>query len=212
MHYQKIYNDLITRAQNRILSEDVYSEVHHIIPKCMNGSNDKENLVRLLPEEHFIAHQLLVKIYPDVTNLILAFGYMSSKTYGKKNKIYGWLRRKLGKKMSEINKGKKRIFTPEHKAKLAESNRRRKGKYSEEHKRKISKSLKGRPGRIPSLETRIKLSNSLKGKSTGPNPKLLEFNKSRRGIKLSKEHKEKLSISKRKRDLEKKLMSDAIGS
>lgn len=210
MHYQKIYNNLIERAKNRTLSKDVYSEVHHIIPRCMNGLDNKENLVRLLPEEHFVAHQLLIKIYPNVTNLILAFGYMSSKTYGKKNKIYGWLRRKLGKKMSEINKGKKRIFTPEHRAKLAESNRRRKGKYSEEHKRKISESLKGKPGRIPSFETRIKLSNSLKGKSTGPNPKLAEFNRSRRGIKFSEEHKEKLRISKRKRDLEKNLMSVEI--
>lgn len=62
MNYQKIYNDLISRAQAREpLSE--YKETHHIIPRCMGGSDDKENLVELTGREHFIAHWLLCKIY-----------------------------------------------------------------------------------------------------------------------------------------------------
>ena len=62
MNYKKIYNALIERAQNRII--DGYAEKHHIIPRCMNGTDDKENIVELTPEEHFVAHQLLVKILP----------------------------------------------------------------------------------------------------------------------------------------------------
>lgn len=41
--------------------EDCYCESHHILPKSMGGTNDKENLVNLNPREHYIAHRLLTK-------------------------------------------------------------------------------------------------------------------------------------------------------
>ena len=63
MNYKKIYDSLIERGKNRNLNE--YGEKHHIVPKCLGGSNKKENLVKLTPEEHYVAHQLLVKIYPN---------------------------------------------------------------------------------------------------------------------------------------------------
>jgi len=39
MNYQRIYNQLIERAQseNRVKSREFYFEAHHIIPKCMGG-------------------------------------------------------------------------------------------------------------------------------------------------------------------------------
>jgi len=49
MDYLKIHNSLIERGRYRILKG--YSENHHIIPKCLGGSNDQENLVRLTPKE-----------------------------------------------------------------------------------------------------------------------------------------------------------------
>jgi hypothetical protein len=39
-----------------------YTELHHIIPAGMGGSDDKENLVRLSARQHFIAHLLLIKM------------------------------------------------------------------------------------------------------------------------------------------------------
>jgi hypothetical protein len=62
MNYKKIYDNLISKGRNRVLN--CYVERHHIIPKCMGGTDDEENLVELTPEEHYVAHQLLVKIYP----------------------------------------------------------------------------------------------------------------------------------------------------
>ena len=62
MNYLKIYNELITKAKIRHLPLD-YSEVHHIIPRCMGGNNSKDNLVRLSAREHYIAHALLYKQY-----------------------------------------------------------------------------------------------------------------------------------------------------
>lgn len=61
MDYLKIYNQLIKRAKKR--KEINIYEIHHIIPKCIGGNDDKENLVKLSPREHFIAHKLLCKIY-----------------------------------------------------------------------------------------------------------------------------------------------------
>ena len=37
MNYEKHYQLLIERAKNRIL--DLYFEKHHIIPKCIGGTN-----------------------------------------------------------------------------------------------------------------------------------------------------------------------------
>ena len=96
MDYVKIYNALIERGKNRKI--DSYVENHHIIPRCMGGSDDCENLVRLTPEEHYLAHQLLVKIYPKNPKLIRAAVMM---VVGRKsNKMYGWLRRKFSQVVS----------------------------------------------------------------------------------------------------------------
>jgi hypothetical protein len=120
MDYQAHYNRLVERAKNRTV--EGYVERHHILPRCMGGTNDKANIVPLTPEEHYVAHQLLVKIYPCVGGLVAAIKYMSDNTYagntGKKvrnNKMYGWLRKKVSKYLSELTRGKKQ--SPEHVAK-----------------------------------------------------------------------------------------------
>lgn len=75
MEYTKIYNQLIERAKTRQL--EGYIEKHHIIPKCLGGSNDKENLVKLTAREHFLCHKLLTKIYPKNEKLWYALFLMS---------------------------------------------------------------------------------------------------------------------------------------
>jgi len=71
----------------------------------MGGTDDPENLVDLTPEEHFIAHQLLVKMYPNETNLIFACHRM---TYSENttNKMFGWLRRKHSQSMRKLAKSR----------------------------------------------------------------------------------------------------------
>ena len=51
MDYKKIHDKIIERAKNRKL--EGYVEKHHIIPKCMNGTNEPNNLVDLTAREHF---------------------------------------------------------------------------------------------------------------------------------------------------------------
>lgn len=95
MDYLKHYNLLINRAKSRILES--YTETHHIIPVCMGGTNLPENLVKLTPEEHYVAHQLLVKMYPGNLKLLHAANMMtvSNKNQNRNNKRYGWLKRSL---------------------------------------------------------------------------------------------------------------------
>lgn len=60
MDYQKIYNNLC--QNNRELTKEENYEFHHIIPKCLGGNDNKENLVKLSYKEHYIAHLLLLKL------------------------------------------------------------------------------------------------------------------------------------------------------
>lgn len=101
MNYKKIYDSLIERAKNRKL--ECYTEQHHIIPRCLNGSNDKLNLVDLTPEEHYLAHQLLIKIYQDEPKLVYAAIMMIPNR--KSNKLYGWIKRRHSQYKSKEQTG-----------------------------------------------------------------------------------------------------------
>lgn len=95
MDYKRIYNELIYRGKVRTL--DGYKETHHILPKCLGGGDSKENLVELTAREHFIAHQLLHKIYPEHKGLI--FAVFSMNNFGKVeySRNYEWIKKRLSK-------------------------------------------------------------------------------------------------------------------
>jgi|LakMenEpi03Aug12_release.lakeMendotaPanAssembly.Ray.scaffolds.fasta_scaffold186816_3 hypothetical protein len=96
MNYKIIYEKLIHRGKNRTFLDNEYFEKHHIIPRCMGGKDDPDNVVKLTPEEHYVAHLLLVKIY-DNYSLVYAATMMTvtSDNQNRNNKLYGWLRRKM---------------------------------------------------------------------------------------------------------------------
>jgi hypothetical protein len=77
MNYTKIYNNIIINAKelNRSKKSE-YLESHHIIPKSIGGTDDKENLVLLTAKEHFICHHLLTKICKNNNKLHSAFWMM----------------------------------------------------------------------------------------------------------------------------------------
>ena len=143
MNYKNIYNSLILKGQSLHTIREVQRlddacfENHHIIPRCMGGSNDFLNLVYLTPEEHFLAHQLLIKIYPKVYSLYLSVQIMiGSGKYAKNNKSYGRIKR-------SIKENKKTLGMPlETRIKISVS---RKGmKFSDETKKKMSESRIGK--------------------------------------------------------------------
>jgi len=86
MNYQKHYNLLIStrltyQEERKTLREfrfkqqsinrtsESYFENHHIIPKCLKGTNNKSNLILLTAREHYTAHWLLSKAYPNENKL-----------------------------------------------------------------------------------------------------------------------------------------------
>lgn len=70
-----IYNILDTRG--RFNCGDEYHERHHIVPKCMDGNDNEENLIDLFAREHFEAHRLLALENPDNNKLVYAWHMMS---------------------------------------------------------------------------------------------------------------------------------------
>lgn len=94
MDYKRHYDLLIERAKSR--QPTGYVEKHHIVPRCIGGTDETSNLVKLTPEEHYVAHQLLVKMYPDNDLLVYAANKMtiSSKNTKRNNRRYGWLKRR----------------------------------------------------------------------------------------------------------------------
>lgn len=110
MDYQKIYNNLIKRASCRETIDADYYEKHHIVPRCLGGTDENNNIVKLTAREHFIAHLCLVKIYPLHHGLIKAAMMMSCEapTHQRSgNRIYEWMRKKHSSTMSWSQTGVK---------------------------------------------------------------------------------------------------------
>ena len=74
------YEDFISNileTRGRFACGNEYHERHHIVPKCMGGTDDKDNLIDLFAREHFIAHKLLAQENPEKTGLIYAWSCMA---------------------------------------------------------------------------------------------------------------------------------------
>lgn len=91
MDYQKIYNQIIERAQTekRVkIKGGEYYEKHHIQPRCLGGSNDKSNLVLLTAREHFLCHRLLCEIYPNDRKLAYSLWMMCNGSNLLRSKVF----------------------------------------------------------------------------------------------------------------------------
>ena len=168
MNYKLHYEKLISKAQNRSILKTEYKEVHHIIPECMGGKDNKENLIALFPEEHFIAHLLLAKIYPDDKGLLYAVRLMingkGTKDQNRDIKInhksYAWIKKKYSEFMSEEMKGKGNHFYGK--------------KHTEESRAKISAKMKGRIFTEEALKSYATMGENQKG-NNNPNAKTIKI-------------------------------------
>lgn len=118
MNYEKIYNQLIEKCKVRGLDKSKYEgyyEIHHIVPRCLGGSNEKDNLVMFTGREHFIAHMLLWKVYPNVQGLAYA-AFMMSTHGGSKNSVsYEKLRSVVAEYNCVKNTGRLKVDYTGHK-------------------------------------------------------------------------------------------------
>ncbi len=129
MNYSRIYTDICNSAPKLSWKgerkhspkwnnkDDQYREGHRIIPGCLGGKYVEENVVFLTPEEHYVVHQLLVKMHPEKNELLYAAHMMTVSKNGiqRGNKYYGWLRRKMSETMKKDFKGQRRSIKTEWK-------------------------------------------------------------------------------------------------
>ena len=198
MDYEKHYNLLIDRAKNRTL--EGYFEKHHIIPRCMGGDDSKENLVRLTAEEHYVAHQLLVKMYPDNDSLVYALRRMSGGNSNRK--AYGWVKKTVAQMLSRRYKGR-----PLNEKQVA-GNASRRGSSANENQLKGLECGRTKEAREKAAKS---ISAAKKGKPQSEAHKAA-LSKVRKGRVLSEETKRKISeasIGKKKTEETKKRMSAA---
>lgn len=225
MDYQKIYNELISAPKQR----EGWTETHHILPRCLGGSDDKENLVKLYPEEHYLAHLLLCKIYPGNQKLLYAAMNMTTGSMinngRRSNKSYGWLRRRYAEAISGDNNpsrrnpnlqkeaAKKRVGqkrTEETKARMSTA---QKGRiFSEETKLKMAEAAKNRPP--ISEDTRAKLKNRIPNKGmlgrTMSEETKAKMSASQQGKRMSEEAKAKMRIAAKIREENKRKKKENI--
>ena len=92
MNHQKIYDQIIHSAKSKNRSklkknhkDYIYYENHHILPKCLDGNSDEDNLVLLTAREHYVCHKLLTYIYKGNRKIVNAFWRMTWNKLGKHN-------------------------------------------------------------------------------------------------------------------------------
>ena len=195
MNYQKIHDQIIERSRSRTLIG--YKETHHVVPRCLGGTNDISNLVYLTAREHFIIHLLLCKIYPKNRKLSNAVWMMANvkreyqDRYIPSSRLYEIARLEYSKNSSgDGNPMFGKNHSSETKQKLRESKidlYKKEGNpfYGKKHsKETIEKIKEKRALQKTSEETKQKMSISRKGKTSG-----------RKGKVNSEEHNRKASES-----------------
>ena len=116
MNYLKVYESIVVRARTRTLVG--LTEEHHIWPVSLHGSDAAagilprcapDSVVLLTLREHFIVHQLLVRIFHGKDSncyqkMVFAAALMMNRTANSRE--YEWLRGRFSRMMSERLKGK----------------------------------------------------------------------------------------------------------
>lgn len=173
----KSFIEEILNTRGRFGCGEEYHERHHIVPKCMGGTNDKDNLIDLYAREHFIAHQLLAQENPNELKLVQAYNIMvnalnkyQEERYQPTPEEYEESRKLLSAALKEKYKDPTNHpcygthLSEERKKLISETNKGNKycvGRVlSQETKEKI-----GNANRNPSPETRAKMSASQKARN-----------------------------------------------
>jgi len=160
--YTRIYFMIIDRAKSRIL--DSYTESHHIIPKSLGGTNDKNNLVNLTAREHFICHLLLPKMTTSESKRKMSFALWALTKMNKTGNRY-IVNSRMFKLVREqyVNALSGHLVSEETKEKIRIA--RASQITTEETKKKMSLA---RTGKKQTEKQKLSVSTALKGKSRSP--------------------------------------------
>lgn len=230
--YSKLYYKITSNAAQRIT--EGYTELHHIIPQSIGGSNDKENLVELTAREHFICHWLLIKMTEgeDRSKMLYALNGMkaenkyqqryhtkiTARVYEKYRIEHAENHSKRMKGRPAWNKGKK--LEGEELEKHRERTRNRKPMSLETKAKWIADRIVTVTGSKRSEQAKQNISLSLKGKPKGPMSEEEKLKRSvkQKGVAKVKTHGANVAnavtgnISINKDNVEKKVKKDTLQS
>lgn len=203
--YTRTYKKIVSNAQSRT-PLDTYTEMHHIIPKSLGGTNDSSNLVALTAREHYICHLLLPKMLEGENKykMLCAIMRMAHSSQEQRVKIpsrvYEHIKKEKADMHSKLFTGERNPFygrthSEETKQKLREARSRQVEQQgttmTNEARAKLSKAAKGRV-----LDSTHKDKISKANKIIWENEKLRESVGERfRGVPKSEDHKQKLRES-----------------
>lgn len=171
MDYKKHYDLLIEKHGSKVKPKEIYTERHHIVPRCLGGTDNSENLVFLTARAHYVAHQLLVKLNPGHRKLAFAALTMTVTPHGHRNnnRSYAWIRNRF----AESQRGEANVVhRPDVKLKLrspkseAHKEKLRKPK-SEEHVQKMREARLGKklsPEHVKAIADAVRANHPMKGR------------------------------------------------
>lgn len=146
MTYDEFIQDIIDKRGQFGIPKGQYKERHHIVPKCLGGTNEKDNLIDLYAKEHYEAHRLLALEHKNINQLTYAWWLMSNMTnkYEERYELTSEEYEEARLAYSELAKQRKGELHPNYHKPMSEEQKRKlseakKGKkLSDEVKRKIS--------------------------------------------------------------------------
>jgi hypothetical protein len=173
--YTTWYTAITDRARTRKL--DGYTERHHVIPKSLNGTDNKTNLVDLTAREHFICHWLLTKMYTGEAKSKMIYALNGMKRNGKFTQRYETLitsrvYESLKKEFSIVHSATMKGRDPWNRGIPITEEQREKNRIAATGKKRsaeaIAKAVAKQLGQKRSEETKLKMSLASKGKPKGP--------------------------------------------
>jgi hypothetical protein len=213
--YLRWYNKLIETRTDRVIPKGIYSEKHHITPKSLGGNDSPENLIDLLPREHFVAHLLLARIYCGSAGMKMVYALRrmltghkdyryipNSRTYeiirklsmekcsGENNPMFG----RTGENHPSYEK-KEQIYNQEFKEKISQTSKGRKWTEEQREKRKASQTAYW-----ANPENRKRQSEKIKQVEKTPEWRQ-KISDGQRGRVHSPETREKISVAKKQRPI-----------
>lgn len=172
------YYRLMLLGKNKHANEG-YHERHHIIPKSLGGLNTDDNIVYLTGRQHFVAHQLLVRMTTGTARQKMYNALWQMKhTRGKRmtSRLYSTLRQEFRASISEQMRG--RVISETTRKKMSTA---QKGiPMLEDERTKLRQSIakfKANGGICGGLRSEfhrqriIETNKKRKGKKNGPMPK-----------------------------------------
>lgn len=142
--YRSLYLRLIEKGLNMTEEElSGYNEKHHILPKCMGGTDDKSNLVLLPVRYHIMAHLLLLEAYPNIVKIAITASLMinGSTSNGPMKKRTEILEKSFSTRtLSYLREKAKKLISGENSPLLGGNNPNSKGVINPEGK--VYKSIK----------------------------------------------------------------------